>query len=143
MPSRPTEDLQGYRGLESLVIRDLIVGARDATHDRQREAGRAHVASRARQAISVQLAADLHAIRSKNSTTGAEANRHYRAEPVLYSPPGKRPNAHAFPSAVPAAANLGIPAGGELIKALVRGILPAISAEAAEPLGSVAGKVGR
>jgi hypothetical protein len=59
---------------------------------------------------------------------------------VLYSPPGKRPNAHALPSAAPAAADLGIPAGTALIKALMRGILPAISAEAAEPLGSVAGK---
>ena len=53
------------------------------------------------------------------------------AEAVLYSPPGKRPNGHALPSAVPAAAYLGIPAGTELIKALMRGILPAIWAEAA------------
>jgi hypothetical protein len=41
---------------------------------------------------------------------------------------------------VPAAANLGIPAGAALIKALMRGILPAIPAEAAETLGSFAGK---
>jgi hypothetical protein len=56
------------------------------------------------------------------------------------SPPGKRPNAHALPSAVAAAAYLGVPAGADLIEALMRGILLAIWAEAAEPLGSVAGK---
>jgi hypothetical protein len=45
-----------------------------------------------------------------------------------------------LPSAEPAAAYLGIPARAELIKALMCGILPAIRAEAAEPLGSAAGK---
>jgi hypothetical protein len=45
-----------------------------------------------------------------------------------------------LPSAVAAVAYLGIPARADLIKALMRGILPAIWAEAAEPLGSVAGK---
>jgi hypothetical protein len=54
------------------------------------------------------------------------------------SPPGKRPNFHALPSAAPAAAYLGVPAGTELIKALVRGILPAVLAEAAEALRSLA-----
>jgi hypothetical protein len=58
----------------------------------------------------------------------------------LYLPPGKRPNSHALPPALPAAAYLGIPAGAELIKALMRRILPAISAKAAEPLGSVVRK---
>jgi hypothetical protein len=41
---------------------------------------------------------------------------------------------------VPAKAYLGIPAGADLIKTLMGGILPAIWAEAAEPLGSVPGK---
>jgi hypothetical protein len=45
-----------------------------------------------------------------------------------------------LPAAALAAAYLGIPAGAELVKALMRGILPAIRAEAAEPLGSVAVK---
>jgi hypothetical protein len=44
-----------------------------------------------------------------------------------------------LPPALPAPAYLGIPAGAELIKALMRSILAAISAEAAEPFGSVAG----
>src|SRR6516225_1442756 len=60
----------------------------------------------------------------------------------IYLPPGKRPNFHALPSAATAEAYLGIPAGAELIKALMRGILAAISAEAAEPLGSVARESG-
>src|SRR5580692_2931052 len=83
--------------------------------------------------------------RSGRATPGCPALPAWRqplrpSRSVLYSPPGKRPNAHALPTAAPAAADLGIPAGAELIKALMRGILPAISAEAAEPLGSVAGK---
>jgi hypothetical protein len=41
---------------------------------------------------------------------------------------------------VPATANLRVPAGAELVKALMRSILPAISAETVEPLGSVAEK---
>jgi hypothetical protein len=75
-----------------------------------------------------------------NIKVDLDASRYCQAEPVLYSPPGERPNAHALPSTVPAAANLGIPAGAALIKALMRGILPAIPAEAAETLGSFAGK---
>jgi hypothetical protein len=39
--------------------------------------------------------------------------------------------------AVPAAANLSIPSGAEFIKAVMRGFLTAVSAEAVEPLGSV------
>jgi hypothetical protein len=57
-----------------------------------------------------------------------------------YSPAAKSPYFHVLPPAEPAAAYLGIPAGAELIKALMRGILPAISAEAAEPLGWVTQK---
>jgi hypothetical protein len=53
------------------------------------------------------------------------------------SPPGERPNLHALLPAVPAAADLSIPTGAEFIKAVMRGILTAVSAEAAEPLGSV------
>ena len=52
-----------------------------------------------------------------------------------YSPAAKSPYFHVLPPAEPAATYLGIPAGAELIKALMRGILAAISAEAAEPLG--------
>jgi hypothetical protein len=40
-------------------------------------------------------------------------------------------------SAVPAAADLSIPTGAEFIKAFMRGILTAVSAKAAEPLGPV------
>src|SRR6202023_1118106 len=57
-----------------------------------------------------------------------------------YSPAGKTPYFHVLPPAEPAATYLGIPAGTELIKALMRGILPAIGAAAAEPLGSIAQK---
>ena len=55
-----------------------------------------------------------------------------------YSPAAKSPYFHVLPPAEPAAAYLGIPAGAELIKALMRGILPAIWAKAAEPFGPVA-----
>jgi hypothetical protein len=41
---------------------------------------------------------------------------------------------------VPATAYLGIPAGAEFIKTLMHGILPAIWAKAAEPLGLVVKK---
>jgi hypothetical protein len=54
------------------------------------------------------------------------------------SPPGERPHPHAFSPAIPAAAYLGIPADAKLIKAVMRGIIAAIPAEAAESLGSVA-----
>jgi hypothetical protein len=58
-------------------------------------------------------------------------------ENVQHSPPGERPNLHALLPAVLAAAYLSIPTGAEFIKALMRGIRAAASAEAAEPLGSV------
>ena len=54
------------------------------------------------------------------------------------SPPGERPHPHAFSPAIPAAAYLGIPTDAKLIKAVMRGILAAIPAEAAESLRSVA-----
>ena len=53
------------------------------------------------------------------------------------SPPGEGPNLHALLSAVPAAADLSIPTGAEFIKAVMRGFLTAVSAEAVEPLGSI------
>jgi hypothetical protein len=54
------------------------------------------------------------------------------------SPPSERPHPHAFSPAIPATAYLGIPADSEFIKAVMRGILATISAEAEESLGSVA-----
>src|SRR5271169_318588 len=56
------------------------------------------------------------------------------------SPPANRPNCHAFSPTLPATAYLGIPAGPELVRPLVRGVLAAIQAEAAEPLGPIAQK---
>ena len=53
------------------------------------------------------------------------------------SPPGERPNPHALPPAISATAYLGIPAGPELIKALMPGLLSAIAAEVKKALGSV------
>src|SRR5215469_12578595 len=53
-------------------------------------------------------------------------------------PPGERPHPHAFSPAIPAAAYLSIPADAKLIKAVMRGIIAAISAEAEESLASVA-----
>src|SRR5438445_9749045 len=58
----------------------------------------------------------------------------------MFSPAGESPYFHALAPAALAATYLGIPAGAELIKALMRGILPAIGTEAAEPLGWVAQK---
>jgi len=54
------------------------------------------------------------------------------------SPTGEGPHPYAFSPAIPAAAYLGIPTDAKLIKAVMRGILAAISAEPAESLGSVA-----
>src|SRR6516164_11433257 len=53
------------------------------------------------------------------------------------SPPRERPNLHALLPAVPAATDLSIPTGAEFIKAVMPGILAAVSAEATQPLGSV------
>jgi len=54
------------------------------------------------------------------------------------SPTGEGPHPYAFSPAIPAAPYLGIPTDAKLIKAVMRGILAAISAEPAESLGSVA-----
>jgi hypothetical protein len=53
------------------------------------------------------------------------------------SPTGKRPDLDALSPTAPAAADLGIPAEAELIKALMRGVFAAIPAEAAEPIGAI------
>jgi hypothetical protein len=51
---------------------------------------------------------------------------------------GERPDPHALPPAPLAVGYLRIPADAQFIKALMRGILPAIWAKAAEPFGPVA-----
>jgi hypothetical protein len=54
---------------------------------------------------------------------------------IFGQPLSKRPNPHALSPAILAAVYLGIPADAELIRALMRGILTAISAKSVEPLG--------
>jgi hypothetical protein len=50
----------------------------------------------------------------------------------------ERPDPHALPPAPLAVGYLCVPADAQFIKALVRGLLPAIWAKAAEPFGTVA-----
>jgi hypothetical protein len=54
------------------------------------------------------------------------------------APLGKRPNPHPLVAAILATEYLGIPADTEFIKALMRGLLTAISAKSAESLPVVA-----
>src|SRR2546423_6054257 len=84
---------------------------------------------------------------SPTSSTRISASRCFKGDaPVIaarreagsWSPAGKSPHLHILPPAEPAATHLGIPAGAELIEPFVHGILLAIAAEAAEPLGPVA-----
>lgn len=56
------------------------------------------------------------------------------------SPPGEGPNLHALLPAAAAAGYLSVPTGAEFIKALMRGTLPAIWANAAKPRGLVVQK---
>jgi hypothetical protein len=51
---------------------------------------------------------------------------------------GERPDPHALPPAPLAVGYLCVPADAQFIKALMRGLLPAIWAKAAEPFGTVA-----
>src|SRR6516162_8707759 len=68
-----------------------------------------------------------------------ELTRNMRLSPnkLAVSPTGKRPDPDALFPTAPAAADLRIPSGAELIKALMRGIFLAIMAEAPEPIGSI------
>jgi len=54
-----------------------------------------------------------------------------------HSPTGERPYPHALPPTASAPAYLSVPTGAELIKLLMRGLLFAVPAEEAEPLGSI------
>ena len=66
-----------------------------------------------------------------------------RCSGLVYSPDTRgrlreRPDPHALPPAPLAVGYLCVPADAQFIKALMRGLLPAIWAKAAEPFGTVA-----